>query len=101
MGSYTSSPAAALTPETKHSYSLTATEALARIRSGNMTVEQYAQSLLQRIRDRDEAVRAWVHISPEYVLQQARALDKVPIEKRGPLHGLPIGIKDVIHTKGA
>ena len=79
---------------------MTASEALAKIRSGELTVEQYAQSLLQRIQDRDDAVRAWVHLNPDYVLEQARALDKVPVEKRGPLHGIPIGVKDVIYTKG-
>jgi Asp-tRNA(Asn)/Glu-tRNA(Gln) amidotransferase A subunit family amidase len=79
---------------------LTASEAQAKIRSGELTVEQHAQSLLQRIQDRDDAVRAWVHLNPDYVLEQARALDKVPVEKRGPLHGVPIGVKDVIYTKG-
>lgn len=79
---------------------LTASEALVRIRADTLTVEDYARSLLERIRLRDDAVRAWAFLDPELVLQQARALDKVPREKRGPLHGAPIGVKDVIYTKG-
>lgn len=81
-------------------YLLTVTAALARLRAGTLTVEAYAQSLLRRIAHRDGAVRAWAYLDPEGVLSQARALDKIPVAERGPLHGLPIGVKDVIYTKG-
>lgn len=37
---------------------------------------------------------------PTFVLNQARALDRVPQDQRGPLHGLAIGVKDTINTKG-
>lgn len=79
---------------------LTATEALARIRNGELSVETYARALLKRIGERDEAVRAWAFLDPKFVIEQAKALDKVPIGERGPLHGVPIGVKDVIYTKG-
>lgn len=36
---------------------------------------------------------------PELVLDQARALDKIPHAQRGPLHGVAVAIKDVINTK--
>lgn len=81
-------------------YLLTASEALAKIRAGGMTVEGYVRSLLRRINVRDVDVGAWAYIDKDYILQQARALDKVPMSKRGPLHGMPIAIKDVIYTKG-
>lgn len=81
-------------------YLLTASEALAKIRAGGMTIEGYARSLLRRIDVRDVDVGAWAYIDRDYILQQARALDKVPMSKRGPLHGMPIGVKDVIYTKG-
>ena len=79
---------------------LTASAALARIRSGALTVEAYAQALLARIAERDGAVRAWAYLDKDFVLAQARDLDKLPAEQRRPLHGLPVGIKDVIYTKG-
>ena len=82
------------------SYKLTATEALAKINADELSVEQYAQSLLARVKARDEAVKAWAFLDPELVLAQARALDQVPKENRGPLHGIAIGVKDVIYTKG-
>ncbi|KAF0637596.1 hypothetical protein FPSE5266_08375 [Fusarium pseudograminearum] len=76
-----------------------ASQALEELRSGNLTVEQYASSLLERIKQRNEDVQAWAYLDSDAVLEQARALDKVPFERRGPLHGLPAGIKDIILTK--
>lgn len=81
-------------------YRLTGTEALARIRSGDMTIEGYARSLLRRIDMRDAEIGAWAYLDKDYVLAQARALDKVPMNQRGPLHGLPLAVKDIIYTKG-
>lgn len=81
-------------------YLLTATEALSRFREGSLTVETYARSLLSRIQQRDQNVQAWAHLDPDYVMTQVRILDQVPAEKRGPLHGVVIGVKDVIQTKG-
>lgn len=79
---------------------LTAAEALGYIRAGQLSVEQYARALLDRIAERDSQVKAWAYLDPDYVLEQARALDALPLEQRGPLHGMPIAVKDVIYTIG-
>lgn len=79
---------------------LTAIEARSKIQAGELTIEDYAKSILERIKQRDDAVKAWAYLNPEYVLEQARTLDAVPKEKRGPLHGIPVAIKDVMYTKG-
>lgn len=79
-------------------YRLTATQAVAEIRSGALTVEDYARSLLSRIKERDQ-VQAWAYLDPEHVLAQARQLDQVPPSRRGPLHGVAVAVKDVIYTK--
>lgn len=81
-------------------YRLTARQALALMQKGNLTVEDYAKSLLARIKARDDVVKAWAYLDPELVLTQARKLDLIPAEQRGPLHGVAIGVKDVILTKG-
>ncbi|KAH8698932.1 amidase signature domain-containing protein [Talaromyces proteolyticus] len=81
------------------STTLSASNAVSLIRQGNLTVEQYAKALLSRIAQRDPIVHAWAYIDPEYVLDQARKLDRVPIEHRGPLHGIPVAIKDIALTK--
>ncbi|KAI3324634.1 amidase [Xylariaceae sp. AK1471] len=80
-------------------HKLTATQALAKIKDGSLTVEQYARSLLLRIEERNSAVQAWEHLDSEYVIREAKRLDRVPSQERGPLHGLPIAVKDVIYTK--
>lgn len=80
-------------------YRLTATQAQARFRDGSLTVEDYAKSLLSRVSSRDSAVNAWAYLNPDHVLSRARELDQIPVEKRGPLHGVAIGVKDVILTK--
>ena len=81
-------------------YRLTASEALALLKNNTLTVEDYAKSLLARIKERDSAVQAWAYLNPDLILSEARRLDQIPAEKRGPLHGIPIGVKDVILTKG-
>lgn len=80
-------------------FRLTASQAQSKFRDGSLTVEQYARSLLDRVSTRDSTVNAWAFLNPELVLQRARELDAVPPEKRGPLHGVAIGVKDVILTK--
>jgi len=79
---------------------LTASQSLPLLRSGQLSAEALAQALLGRIAERDGAVCAWVTVRPTQVLAQARALDAyrrsgAPL---GPLHGLPVGVKDVINT---
>ncbi|KAI8629000.1 amidase [Xylariaceae sp. FL1651] len=80
-------------------YRWTATQALVNIKDGLLTIQQYAQSLLLRIQERDEVVQAWAHLDPEYIMKEAKRLDQVPLHERGPLHGVPIAVKDIIYTQ--
>lgn len=81
-------------------HKLTATEALSRFKAGSLKVEQYARGLLSHIAERDAAVKAWAYLDDDYVITQAKRLDRVPLDQRGPLHGVPVAIKDIIYTKG-
>ena len=74
----------------------TATEALNAMISDEITSEQLVQSCFSRIEQRDDAVRAWECISKDLALQQARDNDRQTESK--PLHGIPIGVKDIIDT---
>ena len=67
-----------------------------RIAAGALKAEEVAQALLDRIAAREPVVRAFAAIDPDAVLRQARALDVGP--PRGPLHGVPIAVKDVLDT---
>lgn len=83
-----------------NAYKLTASEAAAAIKAGSLTVEEYARALLARVEERDSKVEAWAFLDPELVLKQARELDQVPAAERGPLHGVAVGVKDIIYAKG-
>ncbi|KIW01554.1 uncharacterized protein PV09_07031 [Verruconis gallopava] len=83
----------------KELHRISAVEALKLIRDGDLTIEAYASALLDRIKKRDSVVKAWAYLDPDSVITQAKALDKVPLPERGPLHGIPVGVKDVYLTK--
>src|SRR5258706_9384103 len=75
---------------------LGALEAARRLAAREITAEQLARACLERIAERESTVGAWIHLDPDAVLAQARGLDAGAV--RGPLHGLPIGVKDIIDT---
>jgi Asp-tRNA(Asn)/Glu-tRNA(Gln) amidotransferase A subunit family amidase len=73
-----------------------ATEAAAAIAGGRLTSEALVAACLERIAAREGAVRAWAYIDRDKALAEARARDRAPHRSR--LHGIPVGIKDVIDT---
>ena len=78
-------------------YSLSACDAAEKIALGDITSEQLVLSCLQHIKRRDPQIHAWEFLDGDAALRRARQLDQVaPI---GPLHGVPVGIKDIIETK--
>ncbi|MGI9478801.1 MAG: amidase [Hyphomicrobiaceae bacterium] len=79
---------------------LSASEAARRIASGDISAEQLMQACLDRVAEREGDVRAWAYIDPEYALAQARRADEDLQAGRsvGALHGVPVGLKDVIDT---
>ncbi len=58
-----------------------------------------ARALISRVQERDPVVQGWVYFDPDLIIESARILDSIPIEARGPLHGVAVGVKDVILTK--
>jgi Asp-tRNA(Asn)/Glu-tRNA(Gln) amidotransferase A subunit family amidase len=75
---------------------LSATRIASRIAAGAITAEQVVDDCLARIAAREPSIHAFAHVDPALAMSQARALDRGPV--RGALHGVPIGIKDVIDT---
>lgn len=80
---------------------LTAIQAGDKIRSGEITSEELTQACLNRIEQIDEQVEAWTYLDPEHALAQARILDahRQAGGALGPLHGIPVGVKDIFDTK--
>lgn len=80
---------------------LTATKAAQMIRAGELSSEDLVKDCIDRIDLVDKDVQAWTRLNTEYALDQARSSDE---HRRsgaptGPLHGVPIGIKDIFDTK--
>jgi Asp-tRNA(Asn)/Glu-tRNA(Gln) amidotransferase A subunit family amidase len=67
-----------------------------RLALGTVTAETVLCEALERIHSREAEVGAWVEIDGDRAIEAARALDRGPC--RGLLHGLPIGIKDIMAT---
>jgi Asp-tRNA(Asn)/Glu-tRNA(Gln) amidotransferase A subunit family amidase len=79
---------------------LSASEAARLIRDGVISSEQLVDACLARIRETDQQVQAWAFLDAGYALVQARAADewRQSGQPTGPLHGVPIGIKDIFDT---
>jgi Asp-tRNA(Asn)/Glu-tRNA(Gln) amidotransferase A subunit family amidase len=75
---------------------LPAFEAAALVRAGGITAEELTASCLERIERCEGRVEAWVFLDPELALARARDRDREP--PRGPLHGVPVGLKDIVDT---
>ncbi|SDV50790.1 amidase [Chitinasiproducens palmae] len=79
---------------------LNATQAVSAIRDGMLSAETLMRACLDRIAERDDAVKAWLHVDPARAIAAAREQDKRARNGQpcGPLHGLPFGVKDMIDT---
>jgi Asp-tRNA(Asn)/Glu-tRNA(Gln) amidotransferase A subunit family amidase len=79
---------------------LGAAEAARLIREGAVTALEVTEACLSRIRSREAQVQAWTFLDPEHARAQARERDAQAKAggSIGPLHGVPVGIKDIIDT---
>ncbi|MBO9195984.1 indoleacetamide hydrolase [Rhizobium sp. 16-449-1b] len=82
-------------------FDLGLTQSVAAIRDGDITSEQLVGSLLSRSRDQ-QGLNAFVSLDPERILNAAREADRVKAagHNLGPLHGVPIALKDNIDAVG-
>jgi len=85
-------------PEIPHK--MNATEMAAAVANGDVSSEQIVRSCLERIDEREGTVKAWAFLDPGLAIQQAKRADAAMAngEKCGPLHGVPVGLKDIIDT---
>ena len=72
--------------------SLTATAAARLIRAGTLRPEVLMEACLARIAAREPVVRAFTHLDPDAARRGAASA------RPGALHGLPVGVKDVLDT---
>lgn len=77
---------------------MSASEAAAGLARRDFSSVELVTDCLARIEARDSELHAWAYLDPEYALAQARACDASEGPK-GPLHGIPVGVKDVLDTQ--
>jgi len=79
---------------------LTATEAAGKISRGDVSSEEYTKALIAQVGSIEDKVGAFQHFDPEHALAQAKERDAYRANGNalGPLHGVPVGIKDCIDT---
>lgn len=80
---------------------LTISEALEKLDAGEITSVELTQAHLDHINQLDDEIKAFITVTPEQALEQARQADELRAQGvKKPLLGIPLGIKDVLSTKG-
>ncbi len=84
-----------------NAFQLGAADARAAIDEGLLTSQELVAACLARIEQVDGEIGAWAHLDPDLALERARAADAFRRSglRVGPLHGIPVGIKDIIDTR--
>ncbi len=85
----------------RHLTGLSAVDQAAAIRDGQHSSEEVVGAHLARIDEVDQQIDAWAFLDPDHARAQAKQADMArragqPI---GPLHGVPVGVKDIIDTR--
>ncbi len=82
---------------------LTLTEAAALVADKAVSPVELTQACLERIARLDPALNAFITVTRDTALEQARIAEReIASERyRGPLHGIPVALKDLIDTEGA
>jgi aspartyl-tRNA(Asn)/glutamyl-tRNA(Gln) amidotransferase subunit A len=83
-------------------FELDLTTAAGEIAAGRLSPVELTDSVLARIEATEPAITAFAHVCADLARDQARAAEKEISEglHRGPLHGIPLGVKDLYDTAG-
>src|SRR6202035_4734977 len=80
----------------------TTAEAARQIAAKQLSPVELTRACLARVHALDGELHAFVHLTEERALAEARAAEALIMARgpSGPLHGIPIGLKDIVDTKG-
>src|SRR3972149_208699 len=86
--------------EAANLHALPASDAVRLLRSGAIDAAALVEACLAQVREVDARVQAWAFLDPDHARAQAKAADEWRLSGRpvGPLHGVPVGVKDIIDT---
>tara|TARA_B100000700_G_scaffold246462_1_gene275358 strand:+ start:1198 stop:2526 length:1329 start_codon:yes stop_codon:yes gene_type:complete len=81
--------------------SLSASELVEKLKNGELTCVETCKAYLDRVKKFEKDVKAWAYIDRKTVMEKAHEKDEYRKSGKplGPLHGLPIGVKDIIGTE--
>ena len=85
-----------------HSHELTIVEAAKKIRQRELSPVAMMEDLLNRVTLLEPTLTVWVTLNADAVLETARQRERELLNEgpRGPLHGVPVGVKDIYYTQG-
>lgn len=86
----------------KAPHELTLTEASFAIRNRSLSPVDLTQAMLERIERLEPTIRAWEALAPSFAMETARIREREVNDGKilGPLHGIPLGVKDVFNVAG-
>jgi aspartyl-tRNA(Asn)/glutamyl-tRNA(Gln) amidotransferase subunit A len=81
---------------------LSVAEAAELLRAKKLSPIDYAKALIQRIEQYDGGLNAFLHLTPEIAIEDARRAEAEIMrgDWRGPFHGVPYGLKDIVDYAG-
>ena len=81
-------------------YMLSAVASVEAIASGSLSSVDLIKSCLSRISETEPEINAWEYLDAESAIAQASKCDEIRKSGKaiGPLHGVPVGLKDIIDT---
>ena len=90
-----------LNPKEDELFHLSASEAIFLIKLGKIKITKLIESINKRIEEFNPQTNAWTHLNPSQSLNYAKEIENKMNNgiETGPLHGIPIGVKDIFNTK--
>ena len=76
-------------------FKLSATDAIAEINNGQLSRYEWVLSCINRIKEKENEIKAWVCIDEENAIKKAKQLDDIGLKEN---LGIPFGIKDIIDS---
>ena len=81
---------------------LSVSELVTNIKNNSVSPVELMRALLDRINLLEPSLKAWVHLDQDQAMMEAKSKENQlkSGEALGPLHGVPIGVKDIYYTAG-